>query len=85
MILLVCHANKCVLELQNATLSRMCHAVMTFIILTRHSFVSPYGAPVCMQRGLQPFPTISAVNPNEYCGWQPIPGRLHDDGAEATV
>jgi hypothetical protein len=38
-----------------------------------------------MQRGLQPFPTISAVNPNEHCGWQPIPGRLHDDDAEVTV
>jgi len=26
--------NKCVLQRQNGTLSRMCHAVMTFIILT---------------------------------------------------
>jgi len=34
MILLVCHVNKCVLRRQNGTLSRMCHAVMTFIILT---------------------------------------------------
>lgn len=51
----------------------------------QHSFVSPYGAPVCIQRGLQPFPTISAVSPNEYCSWQPVPGRLHDDDAETTV
>jgi hypothetical protein len=34
MILLVCHVNKRVLEGQNGTLLRMCHAVMTFIILT---------------------------------------------------